>query len=793
MGRHDSFVMGSGVIRRMTPDPITKLSIRAVRWVLLVLVWSAGLVALACSGDEGGASRSGASAATFVGRETCAECHAEEDRLWAGSHHDLAMQVAGPDTVLGDFDDASFTYGTVTTTFSVRDGRYIVRTDGPDGELQDFEVAYAFGVDPLQQYLIERPGGRLQALSIAWDGRPQVDGGQRWFHLYPDEAVDHRNVLHWTRFSQNWNLMCAECHSTNLRRNYDADADAYQTTWSELDVSCEACHGPGSRHVGWAREGRAATEPSLGLLVDLDDGGSAVWNVDSTTGLATRSVPRRSHAEVETCARCHSRRASIHEGEYGLPLLDTYQPAFLLEPLYFADGQVRDEVYVYGSFLQSRMYRHGVTCSDCHNPHSLTVGGEGNARCAGCHLPARFDVPSHHHHEAGSPGASCVACHMPSTTFMGVDARRDHSFRIPRPDLTAALGVPNACAACHADQSAGWAVEAVTRWHGPPEPHFAETFARARSGDPQAAPALAALAGAADVAPIVRATAVVELQGFQGPSSRVAIEAAARSDEPLVRLGAVAALESSPPAGRVGPLASLLADPIRAVRLEAARALASTPATMLPEARREARDRALDEYRQAQALHADRAEAHINLGVIEAGRRNLQAAESAFETAIARNPFFAPAYVNLAEIYRIQARDDEAATLLTGAIERVPDAADLHHALGLVQVRQGRRTAALASLRRAAALAPDRARFAYVLGVALNSDGQAAAALAELRRAYAIQPANRDVLAALATISRDSGALAEAVEYARGLVALTPGDPEALQLLSDLERARSTR
>jgi tetratricopeptide (TPR) repeat protein len=759
-----------------------------------VLLWSAGLVALACSGDRGGPpSTAAAGGATFVGREGCAACHAEEDELWSGSHHDLAMQEAGPGTVLGDFDDASFTYGDVTTTFATRDGRYVVRTDGADGALQDFEVAYTFGVEPLQQYLIALPGGRLQALGIAWDSRPRTDGGQLWFHLYPNEAADHRSVLHWTRFSQNWNLMCAECHSTDLRPNYDAAADRYETTWSELDVSCEACHGPGSRHVAWARAGGSgAPEPSLGLLVDLGPGDDAVWNVDPATGLATRSVPRRSQAEVETCARCHSRRASIHEDGHGVPLLDTHQPALLLDPLYFADGQPRDEVYVYGSFLQSRMYRQGVTCSDCHNPHTLRVGGDGNARCAGCHLPARFDAPSHHRHEAGSPGASCVACHMPATTFMGVDARRDHSFRVPRPDLTASIGVPNACASCHADRTAQWASEAVTRWHGPPEPHFAEPLTLARAGARGASAALASLA-AGDAAPIVRATAVAELRGSTDPAARGAIDAAARAEEPLLRLAAVAALESWPPAARVGALAPLLADPLRAVRIEAARSLAAVPSTMLPEARRAERDRALEEYRAAQALHADRAESHVNLGVIAAGQRNLSEAEAAFETAIARNPFFVPAYVNLAEVYRIQARDEDAARLLADAIERVPDAADLHHALGLVRVRQGRRDAALGSLRRAAALAPGEPRYAYVLGVALNSDGQREAALAELRRAHEVRPSDRDVLLALATISRDSGALAESIVYARELVALSPEEPEARQLLSELERARAAR
>jgi len=185
-------------------------------------------------------------AAQYVGRETCGPCHVEQLRAWEGSDHDLAMQPATEDTVLGDFEDVTYTHHGVTSSFYERDGKFFVRTDGPGGELRDYEVAYTFGVRPLQQYLIELPGGRLQALGLCWDTRPAEQGGQRWFHLYPDEPIPHDDPLHWTGRNQNWNYMCAECHSTNLRKNYDLAQDRFDTTWSEIDVSCEACHGPGS-------------------------------------------------------------------------------------------------------------------------------------------------------------------------------------------------------------------------------------------------------------------------------------------------------------------------------------------------------------------------------------------------------------------------------------------------------------------------------------------------------------------------------------------------------------------
>ena len=156
--------------------------------------------------------------AQFTGSAVCAGCHSSQTKLWSTSHHALAMQKATEATVLGDFANAKFEHFGVTTTFSRSGDKFIVRTDGPDGTLRDYQIAYTFGVYPLQQYLIEFPDGRIQALSIAWDARPQTEGGQRWFHLYPNEPIPHDDLLHWTGPYQNWNFGCAECHSTDVRQ-----------------------------------------------------------------------------------------------------------------------------------------------------------------------------------------------------------------------------------------------------------------------------------------------------------------------------------------------------------------------------------------------------------------------------------------------------------------------------------------------------------------------------------------------------------------------------------------------
>ena len=455
-----------------------------------------------------------ASPAAYVGRQACAGCHQREHDLWTGSHHDLAMQVADETTVLGNFNNATITHFGITSTFYTRGGKFYVRTEGPDGTLQEYEVLYTFGVAPLQQYLVELSGGRYQALSLAWDSRPKGQGGQRWFHLYPHEKIAHDDELHWTGRNQNWNFMCADCHSTNLQKKYDLKQDAYQTTWSEMDVSCEACHGPGSRHVQWATSGAYRNETrkpgSNGFLVQLREPEPPVWAADPEKGTAKRLTLRVSHDEIETCAQCHSRRAVLRDAkDPGRPFLDSYLPVLLEPNLYHADGQIDGEVYEYGSFLQSKMYRAGVTCSDCHEPHSLKIRAPGNALCTRCHAAERFDRPGHSFHKPASTGAQCVACHMPEKTYMVVDPRRDHSIRIPRPDLTVQQGTPNACTQCHRNKSAQWAAGAIAKWNGQErrqEPHYGQNLYAGQEHEAGASGQLASLARDKTQPGIVRAT-----------------------------------------------------------------------------------------------------------------------------------------------------------------------------------------------------------------------------------------------------------------------------------------------
>lgn len=715
--------------------------------------------------------------ARFVGRDICVECHEQAANLYMGSDHDLAMQPANDKTVLGNFSDELFSHRDVTSTFSKRDGTYFVSTDGPDGALHEYPIAYTFGVRPLQQYLIELPGGRYQGLSICWDDRPAQDGGKQWFHLYPNEKIDHADPLHWTAPLHNWNYMCAECHSTNLQKNYDAKEDRFATTWSEIDVSCEACHGPGSNHEHWARKIASANgdynASNNGLVVRLRVPDESFWTFDEGAPTARRNVPLAKNDQVEACGRCHSRRAQVWpEYRHGQPLADTHRVALLDEGLYHADGQILDEVYVYGSFLQSKMHSAGVTCTDCHEPHSAGLQAIGNGVCVRCHLAPVFDTPEHHHHIPGAEGAQCVDCHMPSRNYMVVDPRRDHSFRVPRPDLTVKLGTPNACNGCHADQSAQWASETVDGWYGPERSsrfHFAEALHAGRRALAGAERLLLKVIQHEDESGIARATAVSLLRNHLSPRSLIAVESALSDDNPLVRRSAASLLDSFDVQTRWRLGSPLLTDPIRTVRLEAISALATVPADAQIPQRREAFQRVVAEFRETQRFNADRAEAHVNLGNLEAGLGRAAEAEKSYRRAISMQPSHIPAYVNLADLLRATGRDAEGEIVLRDALKIAPDSAAVHHALGLLLIRQHRLDEALEHLAKSVELRPDELRYAFVYGIALHDTGDIGTALTVLEQAHAGSPADRGVLQALVSYNMELGNRETAFQWARKL------------------------
>jgi len=700
----------------------------------------------------------------YVDPQRCTACHAREADAWAGSHHSWSLREAREGNVLGDFAEREFSDGSgVQARFFRRDQRYFVNLEGEDGQRADFAIAYTFGFDPLQQYLIERPGGRLQSLTVAWDSRPREAGGQRWFSLYPGQRFSPDDALHWTGRYQNWNAMCADCHSGNLHKGYDPASDSFQTTWSEMAVGCQSCHGPGQRHLDWAA-GTARDAEHKGLDVDFHDTAKGYL--------------------VEQCARCHSRRDALGVGNPpGKPLLDAMRPVVLSPGLYHPDGQILDEVFEYGSFTQSRMYDKGVTCSNCHEPHSTRLRAQGNNLCKACHNPAGnpqfpslqkkdYDSPQHHFHQAGGAGSQCVDCHMPTRTYMGVDARRDHALRIPRPDLDTRGGAPDACTGCHRDKDAQWATQAIDGWFARPQrpPHYGETLALARRHDPAVLPQLARLIEDVTQPAIVRASAVEQGAGYT--ELHGSLVTALQDDSAQVRVQAARALEGDSAAQRLQFLLPLLRDPSLAVRDQAARGLADLHDAGLAAPDNDRLGAQLAEHEQRLLANADLPATRLNLALLLERRQRPQEAIDHYRQALRQDARYVPARTALARLLLAQGQVGQAETLLRDGLQLQAREPQLAWSLGLLLAQQGRSEEAIDWLRQARG-----PRAAYNLGLLLARQGRQAEAVAALREGLAEAPGNPDLLYTLAWLSAQAGQTAEALGYCRG-----SEDPRCLRL-----------
>ncbi|MFN8667335.1 MAG: multiheme c-type cytochrome [Gemmatimonadaceae bacterium] len=690
---------------------------------LLVTLTPLSFVALTACG--------GGSAEAFAGSASCAGCHREAYNGWRASQHAAAMLPANDSTVRGDFRDRSFTEDGTTSRFFRRNGKFVANTVGPDGALHDYDVAYTFGVFPLQQYLVPFPGGRLQPLPLAWDTRPSAQGGQRWFTLDHVAPLGAEDDGHWSGRGLNWNYMCADCHATAVRKRYEPAADTFATAFVEPGVGCESCHGPGAAHVAWGRWPawlRATLRRDDGLRARLNERAGIQWRVDATRQQPVRSAPRRTSREIETCAPCHARRVHLADGwAAGKALLDFYDPEVLVPGLYYADGQQRDEVYDHASFLQSRMFAAGVTCADCHDPHTQKLRAPGRLVCQQCHAAARYDTSAHHGHARDREGSDCAACHMPVTTYLEIDGRHDHSIRIPRPDRTVALGVPNACATCHADKPAMWAASAVARWRGngvPGNQPFAESFAAAERGDAGARERLLAVAGDSGESAIARASAWARLQGTGDPAVHAAAARALRDPEPLVRRWAIEAVGDAPDSVRMLLLVPALSDARRAVRQRAAWYLAPLASRLPAGASRHAFDSAAAEFVASQRYNADRADHRVALGVFFLARGDTSAALVEFRTAARQWPRHLDAVRNLAGVLSLQGRERDGEAALRDAIARVPDVAGLHDALAQSLARQQRLAEAIAESERAVQLSEGDATFRRTLAALRNAAPQ---------------------------------------------------------------------
>lgn len=654
---------------------------------LIYVVFLVGILFISCK-DESYTNKNDLantvdSKGTFVGSETCASCHVQEFEEWKGSHHDLSMMEADSTSVLANFDDDTFVSKGIKFKFFKKGGEYFVNTEGVGGKYEDYKVTHTFGVYPLQQYLIEFPDGKYQCLLAAWDS----DKG-KWFDLQPNLEIHHEEWLHWTGGSMTWNNMCADCHSTNLQKNYDQVSRSYSTTYEIINVSCEACHGPASNHVNYYSNIDKYSEEDAPKLY-------------MTTGMNSKEV-------VQKCARCHSRRAQLtNHFDYTGHFLDHYAPSLLTDPIYELDGQIKDEDYVYGSFMQSRMYKEGVSCKDCHNSHSLSLKKTGNDLCLSCHTPD-YNTYEHHFHN-DSEATQCINCHMTGKTYMGNDFRRDHSFRVPRPDQTLKYGTPNACNSCHEDKDAKWAADAVVKNYGPERPpHFSDDLLEAYHGDVDG---FYEVFSNTEYPEIVRATALnVYGNNVLTQDQLGKVLTYVNDISPLVRNEAVLALNKNNQLNVANGIKPLLMDSIRLVRISAANYFRThNEGVFLDEKNKQA----LKDYNSELKVNADFAAGQHKIAIDYQLKGNIDKASDAYYKALEIDNYYNMSRVNLALLEYNRGNIPKAEELYLRVTIQEPDFSQPFYMLGLLYNELGQADKSLSYLKQACEKEPKIVRSFY--------------------------------------------------------------------------------
>ncbi|MGR5477113.1 multiheme c-type cytochrome [Vibrio chagasii] len=706
------------------------------------------------------------SSATYIGSEACIDCHSAEVEAWQGSHHDMAMKHATDDSVLGNFDNQTITHQGKPNRFYRKGDEFWVNIEGPDGQFKDYKISYTFAFEPLQQYMVEFEDGRVQLIPFAWDSRTKSEGGQRWFHLYPDTT--NTDEFYWTNSGQNWNFMCADCHSTNLEKNYDMASNTYSTTWSEINVGCEACHGPASEHVEQAKQAVHSAKANSGKSAQLTghygfdrDLSKSVKEWVYQEGNSTLQPKDIIHTnQAQTCAQCHSRRTQLNETADHVKgsFFDKYRLSLISPELYHHDGQIYDEDYVYGSFLQSAMAEKGVTCTNCHDPHTAELKIAEEAVCSQCHIASEYTPEKHTFHEAYTEASKCTTCHMPETTYMEVDPRRDHSWHVPRPDISQHIKTPNVCTSCHEDKTDQWADKQIGQWFPDSkyrnQQHFAVAFYADSIGHRGAEDALAYSAQDSSLSNIIRASSLERLSGNTGKNTLISLARAVKHDDEMIRLGVVQGSSGFPFTDRWQILEPLLTDSVLSIRSETAGALVRYWGEMNPLQKDQIKS-ALEEYIEIQRFNGDRGFGRTNLGNVY---RDLGKHEQAIEYylgAIEIEPYFENSYANLADLYRALGDESKALVTLKQGIQAQPKSSVLPYSAGLALLRVKDYDQATRYLKQAAETAQTDPQYWYVYGLALEKSDVFAASKS-LHKAYQFSRNPQHLYAQCEVLARNS-------------------------------------
>jgi tetratricopeptide (TPR) repeat protein len=700
---------------------------------------------------------------TYTGSSSCQSCHTQEHTDWLTSHHFMAMQPATDSTVSGDFNNAVLTADGVTSKFFKKDGRFYIHTEDETGAYRDMEVLYTFGFTPLQQYLVAFPGGKMQATRMSWDTK-----AGKWFHQYAGEKMPPGDWLHWTGNGQNWNTMCASCHSTNVKKGYDVKSDTYNTTYNEITVGCESCHGPGKNHIDYIN----GNDYKKGRKVE----GSMTYLFAGANKMN----------EINTCGYCHARRSDITENVHpGAEVLDDYIPELPTLPYFHADGQMDDEDYNYTSFLQSKMYQRGVTCNNCHNPHSGKLKLDGPTVCGQCHLPSQYESEKHTLHKVGTVGVNCISCHMPTKYYMGNDLRHDHTFRVPRPDMTLAFGVPNTCNACHSDKSAEWAADAIEKGYGKkPAYHWSEDLAAGSRVDPQAASHLTKLVADSSVPNMARAAAIRYLGQLQEGNPAAPILKYLNDTSALVRYTALQALRSFPPQVWANYATPLFSDKVRAVRIAAANLYLDFPANQIPAQYFDAFTKAKTELYRFTILQADFAQGSLQAGDYHRRTGDMPNAEFFYRRAVAKDSQLVNARVNLASTLNAMGRNEEALEQLQRSAKIETQSDHIYYTLGLLYAEMRDYPKAEASLAQAAKINPNNVRAIYNHGLLLAQQGKEREAEKKYLQALGVDPQYGDVLNALTILYIQQNQREKAIATGKILKQYHGGNPAYANLLA---------
>ncbi|WP_372753193.1 tetratricopeptide repeat protein [Mariniflexile sp.] len=690
----------------------------------------------------------------FLGDQKCKECHQQEFKEWQGSHHDKAMEEATSSSVLADFNNTTFKSQGVTSRFYKKGDDFYVNTEGPDGEYHEYKVIYTFGITPLQQYIVQFPNGHYQCLRTAWDTEKN-----KWFDLYPDFKVVHSEWLHWSRGGLKWNTMCSDCHSTNVRKNYDEKTDSYDTKYAIINVSCEACHGPGKQHV-----------------LDVNSQGPN-YKASGTMHMTVNTPPK---TLVDQCARCHMRREQFSEHfNFQGTMLDHYSPQLIEQVIYHPDGQILDEDYVYGSFVQSKMYQNNVACNNCHNSHSLKLKFDGNMLCAQCHAPDKYNTPSHHFHKNDTDGAMCINCHMTGKYYMGNDFRRDHSFRVPRPDLSLKYGTPNACTGCHKDKTDKWAAAEFKKLFGEPDSiHFSEKLAPGILGYPNGYEGLSDLINDEKQPEIVRASAVRALSNYQERNLIDKYLALLNDESPLVRGTSLDALGELNNTDYINYFFPLLNDNKRTVRIKAFYALGGVTEFQIPESYKNSYKRVKKEFDTYLNLNLDFVGGQIKQANYHLKQGNLQKGIEGYEKALKIDNINNNVRLNLANLYYRNQDFKKTEQTYKKVIEQEPDYGPVYYSLGLLYAELNRTKEAIQQLQKAKSLMPENIRVYYNLSLLYDKDKQFANAEKTLSDGLKIDSNNESLLYALGYHYYNNGEKAKAKNTILKLIQLYPNNVE---------------